>query len=219
MAPRDGLERIRRDAHRELHRDGLTEVAAGVFLFVVALATGRPAFYWTYLAALVVLGPGLTRLRSRYTYPRIGFAELPREDRRRLGRGMALWVIGAFLVVAAGLAIFGRQGGLDGLGGLGDHLAWRRAAPALAGILFAGGFLYLAQRSGLRRVYLLAVASAASGCLLAWPGIGPRIEGAYASLRVWAIVMALLCLAVGGLAFRRFLRETPVSEEWSPGAG
>jgi hypothetical protein len=213
MAPNDGLERIRRDTHRELHRDGLTEVAAGVFLFVVALATGRPAFYWTYLAALVVLGPGLTRLRSRYTYPRIGFAELPREDRRRLGRGMALWVIGTFLAVAAALAIFGRQGGL------GDHLAWRTAAPALAGILFAGGFVYLAQRSGLKRAYSLAAASAVSGCLLAWPGIGPRIGGAYATLRVWAILMALLCLAVGGLAFRRFLRETPVSEEWSPDAG
>jgi len=209
MTRRDGLERIRREAHHELHRDGLTEIAAGVFLFIVALAVGRPAFYWTYLVGLVVLGPGLRRLRSRYTYPRIGFAELPSEDRRRLGRGMALWVVGAFLVVAAGLAL---------LGAFTDHLAWRRAAPALAGLLFSGGFLYLAQQSGLKRVYALAVASAVSGGLLAWPGIGPRIEGAYASLRVWAVLMALLCLAVGGLAFRRFLRETPISEEWSPDA-
>jgi len=205
MTRRDGLERIRREAHHELHRDGLTEIAAGVFLFIVALAAGRPAFYWTYLVGLVVLGPGLRRLRTRYTYPRIGFAELPSEDRRRLGRGMAIWVVGAFLVVAAGLAF---------LGAFTDHLAWRRAAPALAGILFGGGFLYLAQQSGLKRVYALAMASAVTGGLLAWP----RIEGAYANLRVWALVMALLCLAVGGLAFRRFLRETPISKEWGPDA-
>lgn len=209
MTSPDGLERIRRSSHRELHRDGLTEVAAGVFLFIVALATGRPAFYWTYLVGLVVLGPGLRRLRGRYTYPRIGFAELPSEDRRRLGRGMAVWVVGAFLAVACGLALFGV---------VTDHLAWRRAAPALAGILFAGGFLYLAEKSGLKRIYALAVASAVSGCLLALPGIGPGIEGAYANLRVWAVIMALVCLAVGGLAFRRFLRETPISTEWSPDA-
>jgi len=209
MTRRDGLERIRRNTHRELHRDGLTEVAAGIFLFIVALAAGRPAFYWTYLVGLLMLGPGLTRLRSRYTYPRIGFAEVPPEDRKRLGRGMAAWVVGAFLAVAVALALFGV---------VTDHLAWRRAAPALAGILFGGGFLYLAQRSGLKRVYALAAASALSGCLLAWPGIGPRVEGAYANLRVWAIVMALLCLAVGGLAFRRFVRENPISEEWSSDA-
>lgn len=206
MKQRDGLDRIRRDAHREIHRDGLTEVAAGVVLFIIALATGRPAFYWTYLVAIVVLGPGLTRLRARTTYPRIGFAELPNEDRRRLGRGIALWVLGVFLLVAIALAL---------LGALTDHLAWRRAAPALAGLLCAGGFLYLAQRTGLRRHYALTVASVVSGCLLAWP----RIEGAYANVRVWALVMALLCLAVGGLAFRRFLRETPVSEEWRSDAG
>ena len=77
---------------------------------------------------------------------------------------------------------------LTASGHLTDNLAWRRAAPALAGLLFAGGFLYMAQQSRLARHYLLAATSALLGVLLVWP----EIDGAYANLRVWAIVMALI---------------------------
>ena len=202
---KDPIDEIRREAFREVHRDGLTEIATGVMLFVVALATGRPAFYWAYLAAIVILGPGLTKLRARYTYPRIGFAELPAENRRELGRGIVVWVFGSFLLVAMGLALIGR---------LDDNLAWRRASPLLGALLLAGGLLYLAQRSGLRRVYGLAIASVVSGALLAWP----VLDGAYANLRVWALVMSLACLAVGCLALRRFLGE-PTTTEWESRVG
>lgn len=201
-AREDGIARLRRGAWRDLHQDGLTEVVAGVMLLVVAFVVGRPALYWMYLAVIVILGPGLTRLRARYTYPRIGFAELAPESRTWLGRGIATWFAGTFVAVAAGLAL---------LGLLDDRLAWRRAAPALGGLFLAGGFLYLAGRTGLKRVYALAVASAATGVLLVWP----RIEGTYGNLRVWALLMALLCLAVGGLVFLRFVRSTPVLRDGS----
>ena len=199
----DRMERLRRDTWRDVHQDGLTELVAGVVLMVVALAVARPAFHWWYLGVIVVLGPGLNRVRARFTYPRIGYAKLPSEKGTRLGRGVLLWFVGTFLAVALGLAL---------LGVLGDRMAWRRAAPALGGLLFAGGFLYLAGRTGLKRVYALAAASAATGLLLVWP----EIEGAYANLRVWALVMALLCFAVGGVVFFRFVRRNPVLQEWSP---
>lgn len=199
----DTIARLRTEVWRDVHRDGLTEVVAGVALFIVALAMGRPAFYWTFLALILVLGRGLPWLRARYTYPRIGFAELPRESGRRLGWGMAAWFAAVLVVVALGLAL---------LGGIGDNLAWRRAAPALGGSLAAGGFLDLARRTGLRRVYGLAAASVVTGVLVALQDI----EGAYANVRVWALLMALLCWVTGGLAFRRFVRHTPIAAD--PGA-
>ena len=115
----DGERRIRekqQTGRRETYLDGLLELAIGGVLFIVALATGRPAFYWTYLAAILILGPGLQRLKARYTYPRIGYVKFPDEDPKSLGKGIASWVIGVFLLVAVVLTLSGH---------LTDNLAWQ----------------------------------------------------------------------------------------------
>jgi len=200
------FQSIRRTAYRETYRDGLTEIAVGVLLFVVALATGRPAFYWTYLVAILMLGPGLKRLKARYTYPRVGFAQLPDGDPKRLRTGILSWVLGVFFIIAVGLTVTGH---------VTDNLAWRRMAPAIGGLLFGGGFWYLAQRSRLARHYGVAVASVALGLLMVWPDIPEP----YGNVRVWALLMALLNLGIGGIVLRGFLRDTPIADERQPDVG
>jgi len=200
------LEEMRRSAARETYSDGILELVVGVLFFIVALATGRPAFYWTYLVAILILGPGLKRLKARYTYPRIGFVKLPDEQPRRLQQSILTWVLGVFLLVAVVLTLTGH---------LTDNLAWRRAAPALGGMLFAGGFLYLAQRSRLWRHYLLAAASVSVGLLMTWP----LVSEPYGNLRVWALLMALLNLAMGAYVLRQFVRQHPIVEERMPDVG
>jgi len=200
--PADLLE-IRRSAFRDAHQDGLIELAIGLLLFVVALATGRPAFMWTYLVAIFMLGPGLERLKARFTYPRIGYAKLPDESPRAVGRGVLTWVLGVLALFAIVLTLTGH---------LTDNLAWRRAAPALAGVLFAGGFGYLASRSGLLRHYVLAAASGVIGLGLVWP----KMSEPYENLRIWALIMALVSLATGAWVLRRFVRGTRIVEQRDP---
>jgi hypothetical protein len=191
---------LRRSAFRETCRDGLLEVVIGVLLFIVALAAGRPALYWTFFIAIILLGPGLERLKARITYPRIGFAKLKDEDPRRLRAGMLTWVLGVFAAMAFVLTL---------TGDVTDNLAWRRAAPALAGLLFAGGFLYLARQSGLTRHYVLTAASILTGLLMVFP-LTPE---PYGNLRAWALFVGLFALAVGGYTLRRFIRDTPLAQE------
>jgi len=197
------LAGIERAAYRDTQQDGLTEVVIGVFLFIVALATGRPAFYWTYLVGILVLGRGLKWLKTRYTYERIGFAEMPDEDPSTLRWGVLSWVLGVLGTMVAALAISGD---------LANNLAWRQWSPALAGFLFMGGFLYAASRSGLARQYVYAAISPALGLLLSTQTFSEPYEG----VRVWALVMALMLLATGGLVFWRFLRNNPVIDGRAP---
>lgn len=194
---------LKRAAAREIYCDGLTEILAGTMLFIVALATGRPAFYWTYLVAIFLLGPGLNRIKARVTYPRIGYAKIPDEDPVRLRRGILSWTLGVFLSAAIILAVTGH---------LGDNLSWRRAAPAIGGLLFAGGFLYLAQQSGLRRHRAMTALSVVTGLLM----VLPDIREPYGNLRVWALVMGLCCLAIGAVILKKFIRNNPLVDERMP---
>jgi len=203
MAATADLSSIERIAFRDTQQDGLTEVVTGVFLFIVAVATGRPALYWMYLAGILVLGRGLKWLKARFTYPRVGYVELPGEEPAELRRGILSWVLAVLGVTLVVLAISGD---------LTSSLAWRRWSPALAGFLFMGGFLYSASRSGLARQYVYALLAPALGLLLATQTFAEP----YGGVRVWALVMALVLLASGGTVFRRFLRDTPIVEARDP---
>jgi hypothetical protein len=200
---RPDLRALHGTAARETYCDGLLELVVAGLLLIVAVASGRPAFAWLYLVALLLLGPGLEKLKARFTYPRIGYVQLESEDPKRLRRGMAAWVIGVVLLVGLALTVAGE---------LTNHLTWRRAAPGIAGLLFAGGLLYVAQRSHFVRHYVLAATSVVVGVLAATP----TESTPYANLRVWAFVMAILSIAMGLVVLFRFIKSHPVITDRTP---
>lgn len=196
---------LRLQAARAIEADGLTDLAAGVMLFIVALATGRPAFAWMYLVPIVLLGPGLHRIRARVTYPRIGYAKLPEADPKRTRRNILIWIVVVFAVTTFILGVTGQ---------LGNNLAWRQMAPMIGGLLFAGGFAFLAQRTRFPRHWLLAVLSPVLGGLMTVP----VIDEPYGNFRIWALLMGLACLAIGAVACARFVAAHPPIDDRGPDA-
>jgi hypothetical protein len=191
------LNEIDRRAFRHDMVDGLTEVAMGLFFLVPAISLGNPAFSWMIILPILFLGPGLKKIRARHTYPRIGFVEPRGEKPAELFRGMALYTLGAVVAIAVGVFLWRGQ--------ITPGLV-RQVAPLLASLLFGGGLLYAAGRSGLRRYYLLIAISVGLGTSLVFV----TLPGRYHSVQIYLIVMAVILFLFGMATFVHFLKTHPV---------
>jgi hypothetical protein len=196
------LSSLERKARSADHRDGLTELyAAGVF-FVFALTwLAGPEFVGIAAVASIMFFPKLVaRSKQRITYPRIGYSADVADDSKATARGMLLFIAGAVLLMIAAVWAFGD---------ITDAADWRRAAPLLAGLAFSGGFWFTADKSGLFRYRVLAVASSTVG-VTAWA----LSEGKdYEPVGYYLLTMGVLLLVVGVAALVGFMRRNPVHDE------
>ena len=196
----NNMNEIDRRAFRHDVVDGLTEIAMAFFFLVPAFTLRNPAFSWMIILPILFMGPWLKRIRARTTYPRIGYVEPRGENAGQMLRGMAIYVLVVFVVIA--VAIFIWRGQLT-------SGSVRRVAPLLASLLFGGGLLYAAGRSGLRRYYLLLVISIGLGVTLTFF----PIPGRYLSVQIYLAAMGTIVFLVGLITYLHFLKTHPVRDE------
>ncbi len=188
----NGIEQRARAASFE---DGLMEIFAAVVLVVIAVAwVASPSFVGIVAAFVVLYGWRVVeRVKRRITYPRIGYYQERSEDAAATGRGILIFVAGAFAVTIAIVAIFGD---------IAEASEWRRAAPLMSGLSLSGGFWYAGDRSGLVRHKAVAIYSVITGVLLWAFSSGATYEPV-----VWHLIgMALPLAAIGTWALEHFLR-------------
>ena len=143
----------------------------------------------------------LARAKPRVPYKRIGYsAEVPDQAE---GRGMLIFIAGAFALMAGAVWIFGD---------LDNPADWRRAAPLLAGLAFGGGLWYAANKSGLIRHRFLSLASVVLG-VVTWVLSDGRN---YDPVGFYLLGMGSLSLMVGTAALVGFTRRNPVLEKNEP---
>lgn len=98
---KDLLDKVQNDVRKEQkQQDGIPQIAAGFFLIVTMLMMlgSHGNLMPVFIPFIPILIGGL---RKRFTYPRVGFAELPQQRRQRQTR---IWVVAGLLIL--GLVLF-----------------------------------------------------------------------------------------------------------------
>jgi hypothetical protein len=193
-------------AFRHEMEDGVIELFAATVFLIPAFTLRQPAFSWMVALPILFGRRIIQRIRSRVTYPRIGFVEARRDPPAELFGGIAFWTVAALALVGA-ILFTGR--------GLLDPSSWRTFAPLLAGLLTSGGFVYAAQRSGLRRYFWFGAFAIAWGCTLS---LLPGAPG-YWRVQSFLLGMAGFSLLAGLVLMALFVRRYPIASNGENQAG
>lgn len=201
------LGRVRRSAFRAVNQDGLMDAFLGLVMVLAGGWMYLDRFQGVELTGLPAIMPilvmfGMRGMRKRYTYPRVGYANLKTRG-KRLG---AMLFVTALLV--AGVLAFA----VARLTGSEIPRAAIRLFPALVGVSLAVWMVFLYRGSGFVRYLVYAAVMLAA--LVAGYGLGLSTALVFiAAMGACGLVM----LAAGIVTFVRFLRAHPKSPQ-EPGA-
>ena len=197
------LSDLERRAWRYDSQDGILELLAGFLFLLVARTVVDPHLTWMLALVIFPMRFAARIMKERFAYPRVGYVKLRGEEGSEVGRGMLTYLAGVVLSVALVLLL---------LGDLTSGAAWMQWMPAIAAGFTSGGFIYLAQRSGLWRFRILAAVCVGWGVLCASWLQAPGMLG----VRRWALGFGTLLLLVGGATFANFLRTHPIRDAEAP---
>jgi hypothetical protein len=204
-------------------RDGLQEIAIGLFILIYAALSGLQAEFklswsfssatpWTMMVIFPVLGFAMQwaikKVRKRFLAGKTGYVELKPVNRKQVGirLGFVLarsCVIGVVATLAMCAVVVATVKG-------GGVAHWSLFAPAgwgLAGIGIVGG-AFMVFRVRLLRYAIGGAVMAALGILLAFS----RVSFAVGSTILYGFP-GLLALTSGSIVFFLFLRQPPESDK------
>ena len=192
---------VERSARRADYRDGLLELFAAVLMATLAAGWAlQPGIVGLLSLPFIFFGWKVINIaKERITYPRIGYSGYNPERQQTNAKGMLGFIALAIAIVTAMILVFGESSIANEL---------RRAAPLFSGIAFAGGFRYLAEKSGMVRHHLLVVASVLAGLAVWWRDDGDD----YSAMPIFLLIMAAFLLVMGVASLAIFLMRNPAHE-------
>src|SRR5512143_3097578 len=199
------IKKIEKRTIQSFYQDGLTEIALGLIFLIFggyfvahnAAPAGSALEDWLTVGfILIVVSAGfvvnrvLRLLKRRLTYPRAGYVSFKKKEpspRRRAATAIVAMIISAALASLYGLSP-----------------SFRALYPAVNGLLFAVAALFIANKVGLVRFFVLAAASAVIGVSLAAAG-----AGGFQGLALFYLLFGAAALVSGLAALIVFLRRNP----------
>ena len=195
------LKEVESKVYNSINQDGLSELAMGiVFLCIVAFIyvnvfLNEEVIMYIILPAILI-GPILQRMRKKYTYPRVGYADLTSQKRRTV---LLIFLIAFFLLGIYFLINFKK------LELSKDYFVY---TPLFIGLFLSAAYIYRVVRYKTNRFIIYAVVTILSL-------IGTHLFPMREMLRVLFMLtcLAIFLIPIGLITFFKFLRKFPVLQD------
>ncbi len=199
------MKQIEQTAVRESMKDGLTELFAGLMLLAVGAMLGKPYFIIFIPIWTIILGPIVIKgLKSRYTYPRVGYAQ-PRLPSSSI-RGFAALIVVVIAVPAVILYLLH--------GTVTDIYLWAQWMPLVIGLFMFGPTLYLVETTGQSRYYAFGILTTITGVATSLV----EFDTIYGRITFYVICWGIALTVLGTIIFVRFVHKYPILEQTGVGA-
>jgi hypothetical protein len=190
-------------------QDGLMDLMLGVSMIGVAAASKSLLFIPLFIAPLV-LGSRISKLvKSRITYPRIGYVKLREEPAGKAVAGVFLYEF-IILMASAGLmwVLYG-----DVM----EFRVWAGWSPLITSVLLLGLFLHLNDRSGEERYLVVGVLSVLTGLVFSVISIDMTFQYLFGyfgpGVVLYFLLMGCAMVLSGIFQLIGFVSQNPVSAE------
>jgi hypothetical protein len=201
------INRAMQRTKRYWHIDGLNEMSLGLlfllmglYFFLEVILTPASVLYQILNVGFVILAVGvalsagrlINALKEHLTYPRTGYVAY------RQVKGIKRWVRVLLLFAASAM-----------IGALIVNLPISRNwHPLVLGVTVAGAMLFIGNRVGLSRFYILAATSMLAGAGIALFGFDLAVGG-----MIYYALMGVALFLSGAITLRNYLKQTQPAQE------
>ena len=195
------LKEVELKAFNSINQDGLAELFMGIIFLCMVAFLFLDVFLNEEVVPILILpailcGPLLQRMRKKYTYPRIGYADLTGQK-----RSMVVLIL-LILFLLLGIYFLVNSNKLDMTRGLFTH------TPLFIGLFLSAIYIYRVVRYKTKRFIVYAIVAVLSL-------LGTHLFPLRGMLRVLIMItcLSIFQIPIGLITFFKFLRKYPVLQD------
>lgn len=198
MSTQIDMKEIERKSVRYIEQDGLGVIFMGLVFTGLGASIQNPGIVIVIsLIAIILFSRFYRALKKRYTYPRVGYAEWPRDDPKKRGMGNVVFALSAIALFFICIFLFG-----DETDPITLYIKW---FPTLDAVIFLHGLIYLHSKSGGAGPWVYAVVAIGLGLLFSIL----ELDGFEGTI-YWCLSLGAFLILSGIIQFVLFLRKYPM---------